>query len=97
MPFWQGLAEDDFGKLPSIVRAALNEARVNAFVQRNREEHSRLVAMRDAQPQHPPAAIRVEEARKPCQLVSFWAEDLRVEPDRGTAGRSDMGSSPRCN
>jgi type IV secretory system conjugative DNA transfer VirD4/TraG family protein len=42
--FWQGLTKDGFGKLPSIVRAAMNDARVKALVQRNREEHSRLVA-----------------------------------------------------
>src|SRR5947209_1991129 len=41
---WQGLAQHGFGKLRMIVRNALNEARTKALVQRNREEHSRLVA-----------------------------------------------------
>ena len=41
---WQGLARDGFGKLPTILRTALNEARTKALVQRNRQEHNRLVA-----------------------------------------------------
>ncbi len=41
---WQGLARDGCGKLPNILRAALNEARTKALVQRNRQEHNRLVA-----------------------------------------------------
>src|SRR5579871_5046915 len=41
---WQGLARDGFGKLPNILRTALNEARTKALVQRNRQEHNRLVA-----------------------------------------------------
>jgi hypothetical protein len=42
--FWQGIAQDGFGKLPSVVRSALNAARTKTLVQRNREEHSRLAA-----------------------------------------------------
>jgi hypothetical protein len=41
--FWQGLVLDGFGKLASILRAALREAGTRAFVLRNREEHNRLV------------------------------------------------------
>ncbi|HWY70308.1 MAG TPA: hypothetical protein VNX88_16690 [Terriglobales bacterium] len=41
---WQGLAQHGSGNLPTIFRNALNEARTKALVQRNREEHSRLVA-----------------------------------------------------
>jgi hypothetical protein len=41
---WQGLVQDGFGKLPDILRAALNEGRTRGLVQRNREEHNRLVA-----------------------------------------------------
>jgi hypothetical protein len=41
---WQGLVQEGFGKLPSIVRAALNESRTKTLVQRNRQEHNRLVA-----------------------------------------------------
>ena len=41
---WQGLAQDGFSKLPTIVRTALNESRTRALVQRNRQEHNRLVA-----------------------------------------------------
>src|SRR5579885_3030732 len=36
--------ETDLGKLPNILRTALNEARTKALVQRNRQEHNRLVA-----------------------------------------------------
>lgn len=42
--FWQGLAQDGIGKLPTILRTAIAEARTRALVQRNREEHNRLVA-----------------------------------------------------
>lgn len=42
--FWQGLAQEGFGRLPSILRTALNESRTKALVQRNRQEHNRLVA-----------------------------------------------------
>lgn len=42
--FWQGLAQEGFGKLPRITRAALNGSRTRALVQRNRQEHNRLVA-----------------------------------------------------
>jgi len=42
--FFQGLAKHGFGKLPNIIRTALIEARTKAMVQRNREEHFRLVA-----------------------------------------------------
>src|SRR5690242_9154373 len=41
--FWQGLAQEGFGKLPRITRAALNDSRTRALVQRNRQEHNRLV------------------------------------------------------
>src|SRR5204862_6418066 len=41
---WRGLAQHGLGKLRRIFRDALNEARTKALVQRNREEHSRLVA-----------------------------------------------------
>jgi hypothetical protein len=41
---WQGLAQDGFSKVSSIVRIALNESRTKALVQRNRQEHNRLVA-----------------------------------------------------
>jgi len=41
---WQGLVQDGFGKLPDILRFALREARTRGLVQRNREEHKRLVA-----------------------------------------------------
>lgn len=40
---WQGLAQDGFGKLAKTMRNALNEARTKAVVQRNRQEHDRLV------------------------------------------------------
>ena len=41
---WQRLVQDGFGKLPDILRSALREARTRGLVQRNREEHKRLVA-----------------------------------------------------
>src|SRR5437879_7656759 len=41
---WQGLVQDGFGKFASVVRAALKETRRTALLQRNREEHNRLVA-----------------------------------------------------
>src|SRR6266571_2652378 len=41
---WQGLVQDGFGKFANVVRAALKETRTAALVQRNREEHNRLVA-----------------------------------------------------
>jgi hypothetical protein len=41
---WQGLTQDGFSKLLSIVRKALTEARTKALVQRNRQQHNRLVA-----------------------------------------------------
>src|SRR5262249_18858877 len=41
---WQGLAQHGLGTLPTIFRNAFNEARTKTLVQRNREEHSRLVA-----------------------------------------------------
>ena len=41
---WQGLAQRGLGKLRTTFRDALNEARTKALVQRNREEHRRLVA-----------------------------------------------------
>ncbi len=41
---WRGLVQDGFGKLPDIFRSALREARTRGLVQRNREEHKRLVA-----------------------------------------------------
>src|SRR5438067_214719 len=40
---WQGLAHDGFRKFATTIRKALNEARTKALVQRNREEHNRLV------------------------------------------------------
>lgn len=42
--FWQGLAQNGIGELPTILRTAMAEARTRALVQRNREEHNRLVA-----------------------------------------------------
>lgn len=42
--FWQGLVLDGLGKLPGILRTALREGRTKALVQRNREQHNRLVA-----------------------------------------------------
>jgi len=42
--FWQGLAQQGFGGLPSVLKTALAEAGAKAVVQRNRAEHSRLVA-----------------------------------------------------
>src|SRR5437588_10812764 len=41
---WLGLVQDGFGKFAKVVRAALKETRTTAFLQRNREEHNRLVA-----------------------------------------------------
>jgi hypothetical protein len=41
---WQGLARDGFSMLASILRAAVREAGTKHLIQRNREEHSRLVA-----------------------------------------------------
>src|SRR6266478_6566647 len=41
---WQGLVQDGFGKFANVVRAALKETRTTALLQRNREEHNRLVA-----------------------------------------------------
>lgn len=41
---WQGLVLDGLGKLPAILRTALKDARTKALVQRNREQHNRLVA-----------------------------------------------------
>jgi TraG P-loop domain len=41
---WQGLIQDGFGRLPDILRTALREARTKGLMQRNREEHDRLVA-----------------------------------------------------
>src|SRR6266705_807281 len=41
---WQGLVQDGFAKFANVVRAALKETRTTALVQRNREEHNRLVA-----------------------------------------------------
>lgn len=41
---WQGLVKDGFRKIGSILRAALGEARTRGLVQRNREQHNRLVA-----------------------------------------------------
>src|SRR5437868_4077473 len=41
---WQGLVQDGFRKFAKVVRAALKETRTTAFLQRNREEHNRLVA-----------------------------------------------------
>ncbi len=42
--FWQGLAQEGLSKLPKVLRTALAAARTKALVQRNRAEHSRLVA-----------------------------------------------------
>ena len=41
---WQGLVLDGLGKLPTILRTVLREVRTKALVQRNREQHNRLVA-----------------------------------------------------
>src|SRR5438445_3182663 len=41
---WDGLTRHGFSKVPSIVRLAMNEAKTNALLQRNRAEHKRLVA-----------------------------------------------------
>jgi len=41
---WQGLVHEGFGKLPAILRTALNESRTRGLVERNRGEHNRLVA-----------------------------------------------------
>ena len=41
---WEGLVQQGVSKLPAIVRAALSDAKTNALVRRNREEHYRLVA-----------------------------------------------------
>jgi hypothetical protein len=41
---WQGLVQDGFGRFASILRGALKETRTSTLVQRNREEHNRLVA-----------------------------------------------------
>lgn len=41
--FWHGLVQNGLGNLPSIMQTALNEGRTKALVQRNRQEHSRLV------------------------------------------------------
>src|SRR6266705_5883990 len=41
---WQCLVQDGFGKFANVVRAALKETRTAALLQRNREEHNRLVA-----------------------------------------------------
>jgi TraG P-loop domain len=41
---WDGLTRDGLSRLPTVVRFALNEAKTKALVQRNRVEHSRLVA-----------------------------------------------------
>ena len=41
---WQGLVQDGFGMFAKVVRAALKETRTTALLQRNREEHTRLVA-----------------------------------------------------
>src|SRR6266853_2275703 len=40
---WQGLVQEGIGKFASVLRAALKETRTRALVQRNREEHNRLV------------------------------------------------------
>lgn len=42
--FWQRLAQEGFGRIVTVLRAAASEARTKALVQRNREEHDRLVA-----------------------------------------------------
>src|SRR6267378_3156479 len=41
---WQGLVQDGFGKFAKVARAALKETRTTALLQRNRDEHNRLVA-----------------------------------------------------
>ncbi|MGH9640829.1 MAG: hypothetical protein ACRD3Q_00240, partial [Terriglobales bacterium] len=41
---WQGLAHDGLGKIATVLRMAVAEARTKALVQRNREDHNRLVA-----------------------------------------------------
>jgi len=41
---WQGLAHDGLGKIAAVLRMAVAEARTKALVQRNREDHNRLVA-----------------------------------------------------
>jgi type IV secretory pathway VirB4 component len=41
--FWTGLARQGVSKLPSVLRSALYEARSKAVVQRNRQDHARLV------------------------------------------------------
>ncbi len=42
--FWRGLVRDGFGSFSKILRSALKEMREKALVQRNRQEHNRLVA-----------------------------------------------------
>ena len=42
--FWQGLIQDGPAKLASVLRTAVKETRTKALVQRNREEHNRLLA-----------------------------------------------------
>ncbi len=42
--FWRGLVQDGFGSFAKILRSALKEMREKALVQRNRQEHNRLVA-----------------------------------------------------
>jgi hypothetical protein len=42
--FWRGLVQDGFGSFSKILRSALKEVRESALVQRNRQEHNRLVA-----------------------------------------------------
>jgi hypothetical protein len=41
--FWQGLVHHGFGELPSVFRSAAQELGTKVVVQRNREEHNRLV------------------------------------------------------
>jgi hypothetical protein len=41
---WQGLTRDGVGRVGTVLRMALAEGRTKALVQRNREEHKRLVA-----------------------------------------------------
>src|SRR5437660_609201 len=41
---WQGLVQDGFGKFAKVVSEALKQTRTTALLQRNREEHNRLVA-----------------------------------------------------
>ena len=41
---WQGLVQEGFGSFANVVMAALKETRTTALLQRNREEHNRLVA-----------------------------------------------------